>query len=118
MAEQNLQKIRHTDQLIFDEDQNLVGIKNPKGHGEDFLPVRTSADGKSLVSGDGTYSLTQLKRGGSILRSGKPWLRQPANTTGMLATSGNATITATTRIPRGGTVARKCIEVTVAAVAA
>lgn len=54
MAEQNLQKIRHTDQLIFDEDQNLVGIKNPKGHGEDFLPVRTSADGTSLVSGDGT----------------------------------------------------------------
>lgn len=54
MAEQNLQKIRHTDQLIFDEDQNLVGIKNPKGHGEDFLPVRLSTDGTSLVSGDGT----------------------------------------------------------------
>lgn len=57
MAEQNLQKIRHTDQLIFDEDQNLVGIKNPKGHGEDFLPVRTSADGTSLVSGDGNLTM-------------------------------------------------------------
>lgn len=54
MAEQNLQKIRHTDQLIFNEDGDLVGIKNPKGHGEDFLPVRTSADGTALVSGDGT----------------------------------------------------------------
>ena len=54
MAEQNLQRIRHTDQLIFDEDQNLVGIKNPKGHGEDFLPVRTNAAGTALVSGDGT----------------------------------------------------------------
>jgi hypothetical protein len=49
-----LQKIRHTDQLIFDEDQNLVGIKNPKGHGEDFLPVRMDSTGTSLLDGDGT----------------------------------------------------------------
>lgn len=40
MAEQNLQRIRHTDQLIFDKDNNLVGVKNPKGNGSDFLPVR------------------------------------------------------------------------------
>ena len=69
MAEQNLQKIRHTDQLIFDEDQNLVGIKNPKGHGEDFLPVRLSTDGTSLVSGDGTtYYLQSRRRSEALVR--------------------------------------------------
>lgn len=55
-----------------------------------------------LVSGDGSYSLTQLKRGGSALRSGKPWLRQPTTTTGLTAI-GSVTLTATTR--RG----RNCI---------
>lgn len=63
-----------------------------------------------LVGPDGNVSLAALQRGGSLLRSGKPWLRQPASTTGMIASSGNATIAATTR--RG----RKCIEVTIAAV--
>ena len=63
-----------------------------------------------LVSGDGVFKTIQEKRGGSLLRSGKPWLRQPASTTGMTASSGNATIAATTR--RG----RNCIEVTIAAV--
>ena len=57
MAEQNLQRIRHTDQLIFNEDGDLIGIQNPKGHGEDFLPVRLSSDGTSLVSGDGNILL-------------------------------------------------------------
>jgi len=54
MAEQNYQRIRHTDQLIFNEDGDLIGIQNPKGHGEDFLPVRLDSTGTSLVSGDGT----------------------------------------------------------------
>lgn len=67
MAEQNLQRIRHTDQLIFDEDQNLVGIKNPKGHGEDFLPVRTNAAGTALVSGDGTPIPYQRNRAGAVV---------------------------------------------------
>lgn len=53
MAEQNYQKIRHTDQLIFNEDGDLIGIQNPKGHGEDFLPVRLSEDGTAIVSWDG-----------------------------------------------------------------
>lgn len=57
MAEQNFQRIRHTDQLIFNEDGDLIGIQNPKGHGEDFLPVRPSADGDFLISGDGIYPL-------------------------------------------------------------
>lgn len=70
MAEQNLQKIRHTDQLIFDEDQNLVGIKNPKGHGEDFLPVRLSTDGTSLVSGDGTTFPLGGRVGATVTASG------------------------------------------------
>lgn len=53
MAEKNLQRIRHTDQLIFNENGDLIGIQNPKGHGEDFLPIRLSSDGTSLVDGDG-----------------------------------------------------------------
>lgn len=52
MAEKNLQRIRHTDQLIFNENGDLIGIQNPKGHGEDFLPIRLSSDGTSLVDGD------------------------------------------------------------------
>lgn len=69
MAEQNLQRIRHTDQLIFDEDNNLVGVKNPKGSGSDFLPVRAVTDpitrAVSLVSGDRNYLLMadRSKRG-------------------------------------------------------
>lgn len=58
MAEQNFQRIRHTDQLIFNEDGDLIGIQNPKGHGEDFLPARMSEDGTSLVSGVGNRVLT------------------------------------------------------------
>ena len=72
--------------------------------------VMLDDDGASLVSGDGIYSLAQLKRGGSVLRAGKPWLRQPASTTGMIASSANATIAAATRN------GRNCIEVTIAAV--
>ena len=73
MAEQNLQKIRHTDQLIFDGDSNLVGIKNPKGHGEDFLPVRMNSDGTALVSGDGTVI--------SFLGPAYTWAGKPDATT-------------------------------------
>jgi hypothetical protein len=76
----------------------------------DSIVAESATGAVSLVSGDGNYSLAQLNRGGSALRSGKPWLRQPTTTTGMIASSGNATIAATTR--RG----RKCIEVTIAAV--
>lgn len=45
-----------------------------------------------------------------MLRRGKSWLRLPNSVTGMLASSGNATIAATTRN------GRNCIEVTIAAV--
>ena len=70
----------------------------------------TQGNVTGLSGSGGSVSLTNSLRGGSLLRSGKPWLRQPANTTGMLATSGSATIAATTRN------GRKCIEVTIAAV--
>jgi hypothetical protein len=71
-----------------------------------FLNATEVAAARGVVSTPGN----PLKRGGSLLRPGKPWMRQPASTTGMLATSGSATIAATTR--RG----RNCIEVTIAAV--
>lgn len=102
MAEQNYQKIRHTDQLIFNEDGDLIGIQNPKGHGEDFLPVRPSADGTSLVAVDGNASMAFVSQSsgkpagvlaggdaygltfnadGSISRAGAapPWLYQDSN---------------------------------------
>lgn len=62
MAEQNYQRIRHTDQLIFNEDGDLIGIQNPKGHGEDFLPVRLDSTGTSLVSGDGNVLIGPFAR--------------------------------------------------------
>ena len=53
-------QIDERDQWLFNASTNdLVGVKNPTGRGEDFLPVRLSADRTSLVSGDGnTYVLT------------------------------------------------------------
>lgn len=90
MAEQNLQRIRHTDQLIFDEDQNLVGIKNPKGHGEDFLPVRTNAAGTALVSGDGTTTPLPAQTGNVIEVIGMGDSMSAAN-------GGNVTATVATR---------------------
>lgn len=95
-----LQRIRHTDQLILDEDNNLVGIKNPKAQGEDLRPPRISTDAAgnaTLVDAGGAgLSLNANKRGGSALRHGKPWLRQPTSTTGLTAI-GSVTLTATTR---------------------
>lgn len=92
MAEQNLQRIRHTDQLIFNEDGDLIGIQNPKGHGEDFLPVRLSSDGTSLVSGDRNYPVKELrtsmarnrivKRGSDLINTtiSTGWTRSGAGT--------------------------------------
>lgn len=46
-------QIDERDQWLFDAHTNdLVGVKNPTGRGEDFLPVRLNAAGTSLVSGD------------------------------------------------------------------
>jgi hypothetical protein len=48
-------QIDERDQWLFNASTNdLVGVKNPTGRGEDFLPVRTNAAGTALVSGDGT----------------------------------------------------------------
>ena len=49
-------QIDERDQWLFNASTNdLVGVKNPTGRGEDFLPVRLSSDGTSLVSGDGSF---------------------------------------------------------------
>jgi len=51
--------------------------------------VTTDSTGTSLVSWDGkSFGFTNQLRGGSLLRSGKPWLRQPAATTGLTAIGG------------------------------
>lgn len=48
-------QIDERDQWLFNASTNdLVGVKNPTGRGEDFLPVRLDSTGTSLVSGDGT----------------------------------------------------------------
>ena len=48
-------QIDERDQWLFNASTNdLVGVKNPTGRGEDFLPVRLDSTGASLVSGDGT----------------------------------------------------------------
>lgn len=48
-------QIDERDQWLFNASTNdFVGVKNPTGRGEDFLPVRLSADRTSLVSGDGS----------------------------------------------------------------
>jgi len=46
MAEENLQRIRHTDQLIFDEFGNLAGLKNPRGQGESLRPFKRNSAGQ------------------------------------------------------------------------
>lgn len=51
-------QIDERDQWLFNASTNdLVGVKNPTGRGEDFLPVRLDSTGTSLVSGDGTTAL-------------------------------------------------------------
>lgn len=46
-----LQRIRPGDQWLFDADMNLVGVKNPKGHGEDLRPPRYATDTSGNVTG-------------------------------------------------------------------
>ena len=47
-------QIDERDQWLFNASTNdLVGVKNPTGRGEDFLPVRLDSTGASLVSGAG-----------------------------------------------------------------
>lgn len=90
------------------------GIGQPGvGSSQSFSPASIAVDplGRpSIPVSGGLVTLNTNLRRNSAPRRGKPWLRQPANTTGMLATSGSATIAATTRN------GRRCIEVTVAAV--
>ena len=51
-------QIDERDQWLFNASTNdLVGVKNPTGRGEDFLPVRLDSTGTSLVSGDGSSFL-------------------------------------------------------------
>ena len=76
-----------------------------KGNEVNFV---TDADGNvtGLIASDGRgKSIAQLSRGGSVRRNGKPIVRYPTSTSGVLLSS-NVTISATTR--RG----RNCWEVT------
>lgn len=110
-AEQNLQKIRHTDQLIFDVDQNLVGIKNPKGHGEDFLPVRMSADGTALVSGDRKIINFPALADSIIASYGSTafdWCRNHTYSSHSIGVT-SVTHTITNERPRWSTYTRKCV---------
>ena len=49
-------QIDERDQWLFNASTNdLVGVKNPTGRGDDLLPVRLDSTGTSLVSGDRNY---------------------------------------------------------------
>lgn len=84
---------------------NTIGANVANGG---MTPLAKDASGNSvaLVDGGGNaFASIQEKRGGSMLRSGKPWLRQPTTTTG-ITHGGSATSVATTRNGRA------CIEIT------
>lgn len=46
-----LQRIRPYDQWIFDPNGNLVGVRNPKGNGEDLRPPRFATDASGNIKG-------------------------------------------------------------------
>lgn len=95
-------------------DNFSYGIGQPRvGSSQDFSPASIAVDSlgrPSIPVSGGLVTLKTNLRRNSSLKRGTPWLRQPANTTGMIASSGSATIAATTRN------GRNCIEVAIAAV--
>lgn len=71
-------QIDERDQWLFDAHTNdLVGVKNPTGRGEDFLPVRLDSTGTSLVSGDGTQWLILGANTFTAGDAGTDWYRVP-----------------------------------------
>lgn len=45
-----LQQISQRDQFIFDQKDNLIGIKNPRGNGDDLFPVPDSKAATTATS--------------------------------------------------------------------
>lgn len=87
-----------------------MGIGQPNTPSMDDAPpsvyaLNPSGNPLGTVGPIGDIQITALKRGGSLLRAGKPWMRQPTTTTGLTAI-GSVTLTATTRN------GRNCIEIT------
>lgn len=71
-------QIDERDQWLFNASTNdLVGVKNPTGRGEDFLPVRLDSTGASLVSGDGTQWLIPGANTFTASDAGTDWYRVP-----------------------------------------
>lgn len=69
-------QIDERDQWLFNASTNdLVGVKNPTGRGEDFLPVRLDSTGASLVDQAGKRFVSSNYQRNRITQVGSPLIR-------------------------------------------